>query len=256
MLHQPTIEKLESMRLHGMAQAWRELLTQTTAGQSGSGAQLTFNEQLTLLVDRQFTWRQNEAMQARLRRAKLRTSACIENIDYRAARGLDRTLVRTLSAESAWVARHENVFVSGPTGVGKSFIACALAHKACRDGYSALYIRAAALFRDLGVARNDGSLRTQLHRLSRVDVLVVDDWAMAPMSEDERRDFWEICEDRYQARSLVLTSQLPVAKWHEQIGDPTVADGILDRIVHNAHRIEIQGESFRKAPSKGPVLEA
>ena len=122
----------------------------------------------------------------------------------------------------------------GPTGVGKSFVACALAHKACRDGYSALYMRSAALFRDLAIARADGSLRSLLVRLSRIDVLVIDDWAMAPLAESERRDFWEICEDRYQVRSTILTSQLPVTRWHEQIGDPTAADGILDRLVHNA----------------------
>ena len=125
-------------------------------------------------------------------------------------------------------------------------MACALAQKACRDGYSALYIRAAALFRDLSIARADGSLRTLLARLNRIDVLVIDDWAMNPLAETERRDFWEICEDRYQTRSTVLTSQLPVARWHEQIGDPTSADGILDRLVHNAHRIEMRGDSMRK----------
>lgn len=130
--------------------------------------------------------------------------------------------------------------------MGKSFIACALAQKACRDGYSALHTRAAALFRDLALARADGSLRLLLAKLSRIDVLVIDDWAMAPLSEAERRDFWEICEDRYQVRSVILTSQLPVARWHEQIGDPTIADGILDRLVHNAHRIEMRGESMRK----------
>ena len=238
------------------AQAWRELLAQTETTGEGGQPQLTFNERMTLLVDRQFTWRQNEAMQARLRRAKLRPSYCVENVDYRAARGLDRALVRSLTAESAWVARHENIFICGPTGAGKSFLGGAFAHKACRDGYSALSIRAVALFRDLGVARADGSLRNLLTRLSRIDVLVVDDFAMAPMAENERRDFWEICEDRYQTRSLVLTSQLPVAKWHEQIGDPTVADGILDRIVHNSHRIEIQGESFRKSPPKAAPPEA
>ncbi len=134
----------------------------------------------------------------------------------------------------------------GPTGVGKSFVACALAQKACRDGYSAFYTRAAALFRDLAIARADGSLRSLLARLSRIDVLVIDDWAMAPLAETERRDFWEICEDRYQTRSTILTSQLPVARWHEQIGDPTAADGILDRLVHNAHRIEMRGDSMRK----------
>ena len=147
-------------------------------------------------------------------------------------------------------SNHENIFVLGPTGVGKSFVACALAQKACRDGYSALYTRAAALFRDLAIARADGSLRSLLARLSRIDVLVIDDWAMAPLAETERRDFWEICEDRYQTRSTILTSQLPVARWHEQIGDPTAADGILDRLVHNAHRIEMRGDSMRK--KRGP----
>jgi DNA replication protein DnaC len=130
--------------------------------------------------------------------------------------------------------------------VGKSFVASALAQKACRDGYTAYYARAAAMFRDLEIARADGSFRSLLVRLSRIDVLVIDDWAMAPMKESERRDFWEICEDRYQVRSMILTSQMPVSKWHEQIGDPTVADGILDRIVHNAHRIEMRGDSMRR----------
>jgi DNA replication protein DnaC len=170
----------------------------------------------------------------------------VEDIDYRASRGLDKSVIRALVQKSAWAEQHENVFVLGPTGVGKSFVACALAQKACRDGYSALYLRAAALFRDLTIARADGSLRSLLARLSRIDVLVIDDWAMAPLAETERRDFWEICEDRYQTRSTILTSQLPVARWHEQIGDPTAADGILDRLVHNAHRIELSGESMRK----------
>ncbi len=246
MLHQPTLEKLEAMRLHGMAQAWRELAKSDQAGE------LSFEERMALLVDRQFAWRENEAFAARLRRAKLRANACVEDIDYRAARGLDKTLLRSLAAASAWVEKHENVFVCGPTGVGKSFLACALAQKACRDGYSAYYTRAAALFRDLALARADGSLRNMLLRLSRIDVLVVDDWAMTPLSEVEARDFWEICEDRCQARSLVLTSQMPVAKWHSQIGDSTVAEGILDRIIHRAHRIELKGDSMRKSLSKQP----
>jgi DNA replication protein DnaC len=144
--------------------------------------------------------------------------------------------------------------VTGPTGVGKSFIACALAQKACRDGYSAFYTRAAALFRDLAMARADGSFRSLLARLGRTDVLVIDDWAIALLSEPERRDFWEICEDRYQVRSLILTSQLPVTRWHEQIGDPAVADGILDRLVHNAHRIEMRGDSMRKNRGSPSVL--
>jgi DNA replication protein DnaC len=244
MLHQPTLEKLEAMRLHGMAQAWRELAKSEEAGE------LSFEERMAILVDRQFCWRENEAFQARLRRAKLRANACVEDVDYRAARGLDKALLRSLTAESAWVERHENIFVCGPTGVGKSFLACALAQKACRDGYSAFYVRAVALFRDLALARTDGSLRNLLLRLSKIDVLVVDDWAMTPLSEAEARDFWEICEDRCQARSLVLTSQMPVAKWHSQIGDSTVAEGILDRIVHRAHRIELKGDSMRKSSPK------
>lgn len=246
MLHQPTVEKLTSMRLEAMVEAWRAL------DQDEGAAQLGFEEKLALMVDRLWTWRQNLAFQQRLKRAKLRGGACVEDIDYRASRGLDRNLVRSLALDSGWVERHDNIFVTGPTGVGKSFLASALAQKACRDGHMVFYTRAAALFRDLAIARADGSLRNLLARLARMDVLVVDDWAMAPMSETERRDFWEICEDRCQSRSTILTSQVPVAKWHEQIGDPTVADGILDRLVHNAHRIELKGESMRKNRGQKP----
>jgi len=239
MLHQPTIEKLMAMRLEAMVDAWK-------AFEQSEDQPLSFEEKLSLMVDRLWTSRQNLALERRLRHAKLRGNACVEDIDYRSPRGLDRNVVRALAVDSAWVERHENIFLVGPTGVGKSFLACALAHKACRDGYLVLYIRASALFRDLALARADGSLRNLLARLSRVDVLVIDDWAMAPMSDSERRDFWEICEERYQTRSTILTSQVPVAGWHEQIGDPTLADGILDRLVHNAHRIEMSGESMRK----------
>jgi DNA replication protein DnaC len=246
MLQEPMIEKLLAMRLHGMADALK------TQEQDPASRELPFLERLALLVDHQWNWRQNQALARRLHTAKLRGNACVEDIDFRASRGLDKSVIRALAQESAWVRNHENIFVLGPTGVGKSFLASALAQKACRDGYSALYIRAAALFRDLAIARADGSLRLLLAKLSRIDVLVIDDWAMAPLTEPERRDFWEICEDRYQTRSLILTSQLPVARWHEQIGDPTVADGILDRLVHNAHRIEMRGDSMRKKRGQPP----
>jgi DNA replication protein DnaC len=240
MLQQPMKDKLIAMRLIGMADALQ------TQEHDPAAQELSFLDRLALLVDHQWAWRENQALARRLSMAKLRTNACVEEIDYRSSRGLDKSVIRALAQESAWARNHEHIFVLGPTGVGKSFVACALAQKACRDGYSVLYTRATALFRDLGIARADGSLRNLLSKLSRIDVRVIDDWAMAPLTEPERRDFWEICEDRYQRRSMILTSQMPVARWHEQIGDPTVADGILDRLVHNSHRLEMRGESMRK----------
>ena len=239
MMNQQTVEKLFALRLRGMAEAFRAQLQQPPSD-------LSFEERFALLVDQQWNWRQNRALDRRLHNAKLRGQACVEDIDWRTARGLDRALVRSLLTDSEWVRRHQNLFLLGPTGIGKSFLAVALAQKACRDGFTALYTRAPQLFRDLALARADGSLRALLARWARLDVLVVDDWAMAPLSESERRDFLEVCEDRYQLRSTILTSQLPVAQWHVQIGDPTTADSILDRLVHNAHRIEMQGESMRK----------
>src|SRR5487761_2225011 len=231
MLQEPMMEKLTAMRLVGMVDALK------AQEQDPAARDLSFLERLGLLVDQQWSWRENQALTRRLQAAKLK-GACVEEIDYRASRDLDKSVIRALAQKSGWVENHENIFVLGPTGVGKSFVACALAQKACRDGHSALYTRAVALFRDLAIARADGSLRTLLTRLSRIDVLVI--------------DVWEICEDRYQTRSTILTSQLPVARWHEQIGDPTAADGILDRLVHNAHRIEMRGDSMRKKRGSQP----
>jgi DNA replication protein DnaC len=240
MLKEPMMEKLVAMRLTGMVDALK------AQQQDPAAAELGFNERLAMLVDQQWNWRENQALDRRMKAAKLRGNACIEEIDFRASRGLDRSVIRALAQESGWVPKHENIFVLGPTGVGKSFVASALAQKACRDGYSVFYARAQAMFRDLNLARADGSLRHLLARLGRIDVMVIDDWARAPMTETERRDFWEICEERYQRRSTILTSQLPISRWNEQIGDPTLADGILDRLVPNAHRIEMKGESMRK----------
>src|SRR5215469_7263997 len=245
MLKQPMIEKLQALKLHGMVEALER------QEQDEVIRELSFLDLLALLVDQQWNWRQNQALARRVRASRLKGAACVENIDYRAERGLQKSVIRALAQDSAWVKNHEHIFVIGPTGVGKSYVASALAQKACRDGYSVYWTT--ALLRDLNLARADGSLRQLLKRLNRNDVLVVDDWAMAPMSEAERRDFWEIAEDRYQTRSMILTSQLPVSRWHEQIGDPTLADGILDRLVHNAHRIEMRGDSMRK--QQGPKGE-
>jgi DNA replication protein DnaC len=246
MLNQPTWEKLETLRLHGMAEAFR---VQSDPAQRDGLAGLSFEERFALLVDQEWTWRQNRSLARRLTQAKFRYRASVEDIDFRAPRGLDRSLLRSLTQNSAWVAEHQNIFLLGPCGVGKSWLACALAERACRDRFTALFVRAPQLFRDLALARADGSLGNRLARLARTDVLVVDDWVHSPLAESERRDFLEICEDRYQTRSTILTSQLPIAKWHEQIGDPTLADSILDRLVHNAHRIEMHGESMRKERS-------
>jgi DNA replication protein DnaC len=207
---------------------------------------LSFEERLGLLIDRQWNWRQNRALDRRLRIGRLQGPACVEDIDYRHPRGLDRQLIRSLTAESAWVREHQNLFLIGATGIGKTWLARALAQKACRDGYTALFVKAVEMFRELAMSRADGSHGKALQRFGRVDVLVVDDWAMTPLSDPERRDFLEICDARYQMHSTLLTSQLKVTNWHAQIGDPTIADSILDRLVHNAHRIDLEGESLRK----------
>jgi DNA replication protein DnaC len=248
MLNQPTMERLQAMKLHGMAQAFREQY------ESADASQLSFEERFGLLVDCQWTWKENRALTRRLQLAKFKERGLIEDIDYQHPRGLDRRLMRTL-ASSDWVRQHQNLLLIGPTGIGKSWLACALAHKACRDGFFAIHKRMAELFRDLAVARADGSIGSVLAKLARTDVLVLDDFAMAPMKDSERRDFLEICDDRYQRRSTILTSQMPVAHWHEQIGDPSIADSIMDRLVHNAHRIDLDGESIRKNRGRKPAAE-
>jgi DNA replication protein DnaC len=240
MLNQPTLEKLETMHLQGMAEAFRSQAQQTGL------AELSFEERLAMLVDQEWIWRQNRALARRLTQAKFRYPASVEDINFHLARGLDRSLIRSLTLNSSWVQQHQQIFLLGPAGVGKTWLACALAEKACRDGFTAFFRRVPKLFRELAMARADGSLSSFLARLAKIDVLVVDDFANSPLAETERRDFLEICEDRYQLRSMILTSQIPVKRWHEQIGDPTVADSILDRLVHNAHQIELKGNSARK----------
>ena len=245
MMTQQTIEKLRAMRLSGMAEAYRQQLENPAAGA------LSFDERLGLLVDQHATWRENRAMMRRLKASRLDAEPCAEDVNYRHPRQLDAAQFRAL-LNSQWVAQHHTVILTGPTGIGKSWLAQALAHKACRDGYGALYRPAVKLFRELDQAQADGSLSKLLPVLTRVDVLVVDDFAMNPLGEQERRLFLEICDDRYRRRSTVLTSQLPVASWHKQIGDPTIADSILDRLVHHAYRFELSGESLRKQPGGRP----
>ncbi len=244
---QPTLEKLYSMKLMGMAEAFRRQV------EDPGNAQLSFEERLAMLVDQQGDWRQNKALGRRMKNARFKLEATIEDIDYRHPRRLDRPLIRSLSA-CEWVSQHHNLIITGPCGVGKSFLACALAQKAVRDGFTAIYVRAPRLLSDLALARADGSFPKLLDRIARIDVLVVDDWAMAPLSDSDRRDFLEICDDRYLTRSTVLTSQVPITHWHDQIGDPTIADSILDRLVHNAHRIELAGASMRKSKN-GKISE-
>jgi DNA replication protein DnaC len=243
MLHQQTVEKLNAMKLYGMAEAFHAQLETTDAGQ------LSFEERFALLVDQQWLWKENRALARRLRSAHLKEQGVIEDINYQHPRGLDRKLMRTL-ATCEWVRQHHNVLLFGPTGIGKSWLGCALAQKACRDGFSVLHQRTSELFRELAVAHADGTIGRLLLRLSRVDVLLLDDFAMEPLKNSERHDFLEICDDRYQRRSVILISQMPLAHWHEQIGDPTIADSILDRLIHNAYRIDLNGESIRKKGRK------
>src|SRR5580704_945107 len=239
MLVKQTLEKLRAMKLTGLAEAFSRQSEDTQM------FSLSFEERLSMMVDHEWTARQNRALSRRLKSARLKIQACVEDIDYSHSRGLDKSVVRSL-ATSQWVSTHHHIIIVGPCGVGKSYLACAFAQRAARDGFTALYTRANRLFHDLAVARGDGSLDKLMSRIARTDVLVVDDWAMSALSETERRDFLEICEDRYNSRSTILTSQVAVAHWHERIGDPTSADSILDRLVHNAYKIELKGPSMRK----------
>ena len=246
MLKHPTLDKLETLRLFGMAKGLREQKDMSECGA------LTFEERLGLLVDREITERDNARLTARLKRAKLRLTATVEDIDFRSPRGLDKGTVLAL-ADCRWIRAHHNCLITGPTGVGKSYLACALAHKACREGYSVLYVRAPRLFEELAVARGDGRYRRLLARYARLDLLVLDDWGLSPLTDEQRHDMLEILEERHDLRSTLVTSQVPVEKWHPVIGDPTLADAILDRLVHNAYRLSLKGDSLRKKTRKAAL---
>jgi DNA replication protein DnaC len=239
MLSVPTEEKLRSLKLSGMLKAFQEQRSQSEI------TQMSFDERLGLLVDREATERDSRRITTRLRQAHLRQDACIENIDYSQHRGLEKSMLKTLTT-GQWLKNHLNVLITGPCGVGKSFIACALSHKACLLGYTALYVRAPRLFNDLALAKGDGRYQKLMKSMGRTNLLVIDDWGLATLNDSERADLLEVLEDRHNAQSTIVTSQLPVKHWHELIGNATLADAILDRLVHNAYTIELKGESMRK----------
>lgn len=236
MLHHPTLDKLQQLRLTGMHKALREQLELPEI------EDLSFEERLGLLVDRELTEREDRRLQTRLRQARLRQNACLEDIDYRAPRGLDKALITQL-ATGQWLRERLNVILLGPTGVGKTWIGCALAHHACRQGYTVRYLRLPRLFEELRLAHADGRFPKLMRTLARTDLLVLDDWGLTTLDTEARRD---LLDDRHGQRSTLVTSQLPLAHWHEIIGDPTLADAILDRLVHCAYKLNLSGESLRK----------
>ena len=249
MLINPTIDMLRELGLYGMAAAFQEL-----DGQSEAHG-LEHGEWLAILLEREATMRRQKRFETRARAAKLRHDAQIENADFRAARGLDRNLFMAL-AGCDWIRKHHSLLITGPAGVGKSWLACALGHKACRDDRSVLYHRVPRLFDALALARGDGRHARLLKTIARVELLILDDWGLANVTAEQGRDVLEILDDRQGRGSTIVTSQLDVKHWHDMIANPTVADAILDRLVHNAHRLSLAGESLRKAAAKRAALDA
>ena len=242
MLTQPTIEKLNAMKLTAMAKAFADQM------QCPDITQLTFEERFGLIVDHQMTDLDNRRMQNRLKKAKLRLPASLEDLDFKQGRGLDRSTVMSL-ALNQWVTSHHNILVTGPTGAGKSYLACALAQKACRDGYATLYQRVPRLLQEIAVSRLDGRYAKLIAPITKCEVLILDDLLISPLTREEQRELLEIVEERYDRKATIVTSQLPVKAWHDAMQDPTLADAILDRLVHNAYKLELKGESMRRKRS-------
>lgn len=243
MLNQVTLDKLHTMRMTAMAS---ELERQMCSSEIRA---LDFEERVGLLVDAEFSYRERTRLSGRLRLAKLRYPASIEDVDFKARRGLDRHVFLSL-ADGQWIRDHGNVIITGSTGAGKSYLACALVEKACRMGHSAYYVRGPRLLHDLAVARGDGSYGRILARLAKAQLLAIDDWLLTPLKDSERRDLLEVIEKRYQRAATLVAGQLPVKDWHETIGEPTLADAICDRLIHGAHRLELTGPSLRDKKSR------
>lgn len=239
MLTHPLLEQLQKMRLTGMLKALKEQL------QLDEYQVMTFEERLGLMLDREITERENRRLQTLLRKATLHQQAAIEDLDHHTPRGLDRQLMSRLNTIH-WVREHLNLLITGPTGVGKSWIGCALGNKACREGLSTRYFRLSRLFQTLQMARADGTWAKLIRELARTDLLILDDWGLTPIHDEQRRDLLEILDDRFNTQSTLIASQLPINHWHDYIADSTLADAILDRLVHNAYRLELSGESMRK----------
>ncbi len=239
MLNEQTFDKLYLMKLLAMAEGFKEQLQQP------SSHDLSFDERFGMLVDRQWIWKENKRLKQLLKEAKLKLQASVEDIDYKTPRGIEKSVMVNLISCN-WIRNHQNLLISGPTGVGKTFLACAVAQKACREGFRTLYLRSPQFFYQIALARADGSYGTLMKRLSKAHLLVLDDLALTPLNDTERRDLLEVTEERHGSSSTLITSQLPIENWHDHIGDPTIADAILDRLIHNAHRIQLKGGSMRK----------
>ena len=243
MLTQHTLQKLHTLKLIGMLDAFEQQQSQPDTHD------LSFEERLGLLVDREMLYRENKRLERLLRRAKLRVNACIEDINYRHPRGLDRSRMASL-ASCDWIGRQLNLCITGATGTGKTWLACAFGNQACRQGLSVRYLRVPRLFEMLRIAHGDGSYPRLMNQLAKTDLIVLDDWGLQKLSAPQRNDLMEIIEDRYGLRSTLIASQLPIEHWHDYVGDVTLADAILDRLLHNAQRLLLDGESMRKTTDK------
>ena len=246
MLIEQTVQTLNALRLPGMATAFAEQQT------NAASMSLSFDERFAMLVDREYAWRENRRVSRLLREAKLKSSqACMEDVRYGDGRKLDRALIAQLGS-CQWIHAHQNLILTGATGCGKTWLACALGHAACRQGLSVAYVRTPRLFEELRIAHGDGSFSKRLSALAKTDLLILDDWGLAPLDQSGRNDLLEVLDDRVGVRSTVITSQLPVEHWHAYLNDPTLADAILDRVLHSAHKLQLAGESLRKAEKAKP----